>query len=226
MLALLGSGEYLPAVDIIDRNLIARLDAPARVVCLPTAAGPEGERVVGSWMQRGIDHFERLGASASALPVIDRASAHDRAHATAIDSANFVYLSGGNPLYLAETLAGTPVWEAIIGVHQRGGVLAGCSAGAMIMGERIAGLTGSREGFNLLPGTLIIPHFDEFIGRMSRIMRLFSDQSIKMIGIDGRTALVVEGDHYDVVGSGGVTLFSKGANTRYTQGAVPAEMLR
>ena len=46
MLALVGSGEYLPAMAPVDRNLLARLDETPRVVCLPTAAGTKGpERI-------------------------------------------------------------------------------------------------------------------------------------------------------------------------------------
>ena len=45
MLALVGSGEYLPGVDPIDRYLLSQLKDPPRVVCLPTAAGTEGPTV-------------------------------------------------------------------------------------------------------------------------------------------------------------------------------------
>jgi len=44
MLALVGSGEYLPTMEPVDRQLIARLDAAPSVVCLPTAAGQEVDR--------------------------------------------------------------------------------------------------------------------------------------------------------------------------------------
>ncbi len=40
-IALVGSGEYLPPMEAVDRDLIRRLEKPARVVCLPTAAGKE-----------------------------------------------------------------------------------------------------------------------------------------------------------------------------------------
>ena len=47
MLALVGSGEYLPPMDPVDRILLSRLPGPPRVVCLPTAAGTEGAERIG-----------------------------------------------------------------------------------------------------------------------------------------------------------------------------------
>lgn len=225
MLALVGSGEYLPEVDIIDQTLISRLTAPVRVVCLPTAAGREGDAMIQSWMQKGVTHFNRLGVTVTGVPVIDAATAHSQTYADAVRQANFVYLSGGHPGYLADCLDGSPVWDAILGVHLQGGIVAGCSAGAMIMGERISGPGGNRNGFNLLPGTVIIPHFDEFPGIVTRVMRFFSGSSLTMLGIDGRTALVVDNGRYEVLGSGHVTVFNGSGHTAYHHGPIPTTAL-
>ena len=75
MLALVGSGEYLPPIAPLDRALINRLAAPVRVVCLPTAAGTEGPERIAYWSRLGVKHFSGLGVQVQALPVIDRASA-------------------------------------------------------------------------------------------------------------------------------------------------------
>lgn len=223
MLALLGSGEYLTAVDGIDQYLISRLPEPARVVCLPTAAGLEGDQVIDSWMSKGIQHFNRLGTAVSGVRIHDKASAHDLRWVEMIQQANFVYLSGGNPGYLADVLEDSPAWEAILAVHQRGGVVAGCSAGAMIMGEKIQGPMGGRAGFNLLPGRIIIPHFNEFPGILSRIMRLVTDKAMTIVGIDGLTALVVEGDHFSVVGASQVTIIGNARTRHFSAGPLPAD---
>ncbi len=168
MLALVGSGEYLPPIEPLDRDLIARLREPPRVVCLPTAAGSEGPERIDYWMRLGVEHFTRLGAQVRALPVIDRSSADDPKLAAEIAGANFVYLSGGNPGYLYRTLAGSGAWEAILSVLAGGGILAGCSAGAMVLGEKIIGFPRLGAGFNFLPGVTVMPHFDEIPGAMTR----------------------------------------------------------
>ena len=77
VLALVGSGEYLSPMEPVDQYLMDKLKQPPRVVCLPTAAGNEGEERIAYWSDLGIDHFARLGASVEALPVIDRESANN-----------------------------------------------------------------------------------------------------------------------------------------------------
>lgn len=220
-IALVGSGEYLPPIEPLDRELIRRLGAPARVVCLPTAAGKEGPERIGYWMQLGIDHFTRLGAQVEAVPVIDRVSADEPALAERIAQANFIYLSGGKPDYLYKTLNGSRAWSAIQSVLDRGGLLAGCSAGAMIMGEKIYAFPGTRPGFDLVPGALIIPHFDEIPAAMVKTAQLSIGHKLTLVGIDGNTALVRNGAGYEVLGAGGVTVWSPTGKTRYTQGPLP-----
>ncbi len=139
-LALVGSGEYLPLMEPVDRLLLARLAGEARVVCLPTAAGTEGAERIRYWSDLGVAHFAGLGARAEAVGVIDRESAHDASCVARIESANFVYLSGGKPQYLYDTLVGSPTWAAIMRVLEGGGVVAGCSAGAMICGTAFGAL--------------------------------------------------------------------------------------
>jgi cyanophycinase len=220
MLALIGSGEYLPPMEPVDRYLLNQLPGPARVVCLPTAAGTEGQARLKYWMDLGVEHFTQLGVQVEAVEIATRAHAHEPRLVEPINLANFIYLSGGKPDYLYKTLEGTLAWEAIINVHQRGGVVAGCSAGAMIMGEGIMGMRGVSEGFGLLPGVMIMPHFDEISGWMVRTARLFAGKRFTLVGIDGNTALVQEGETQKVVGIGGVTVFRKDGSQRYAGGEV------
>jgi hypothetical protein len=70
MIALLGSGEYLPIMDDVDRYLLANcgVDAQARkprVVCLPTAAGREGDASVTRWSGREPFSMIATGVAAS-----------------------------------------------------------------------------------------------------------------------------------------------------------------
>ena len=218
MLALVGSGEYLPPMEPVDRYLINRLKGPPRVVCLPTAAGQEGDERIEYWSSLGVEHYSRLGAKVEAVPVIDRASADDEALAETVAGANFVYLSGGKPRYLYETLEGSLTWKAILSVLENGGVLAGCSAGAMILGEKFYGVPGWKSGFNFIPGVTILPHFDEIPQPRIKSIRESIEDDLTLLGIEGNTALLKSGEQYEVVGIGGVTLWNRTEKTRYTHG--------
>jgi cyanophycinase len=223
MIALVGSGEYLPPMEPVDRILLGRVPTPPRVVCLPTAAGTEGPERIAYWARLGEEHFTRLGAPVRSLPVVDRASANDPALAGLVAEANFAYLSGGKPAYLFATLEGSLVWEAILAVLRKGGLLAGCSAGAMILGEAFFGFSSRarNQGFRLLPDATVIPHYDEIPEWMIAPVRGWISHGLTLVGIEANTALFRDGAQMEVLGSGGVTVWNRAGKIRYTQGAMP-----
>jgi cyanophycinase-like exopeptidase len=229
LIALLGSGEYLPVMQPIDAHLLkaARKDqARPRVACLPTAAGREGQPSWRKWMVMGERHFRDLNAEVTALPVIDRASANATRWATEITRADLIYFSGGDPHYLYKTLRDTAVWHAIGAARERGAALAGCSAGAMILGHelpnfRAAGLTQTRA-FGLLPVRLIFPHFDrwrDWRGPALSVLRAQLNARDVVLGIDEDTALVGRAhEPWTVMGRQTVTLITKHATRTYQSG--------
>jgi len=223
ILALVGSGEYLPPMEPVDRLLLGHLNDTPRVVCLPTAAGNEGPQRLGYWARLGLEHFARLGVQAEAVGVIDRASAENETLAARIRAANFVYLSGGKPGYLYESLKGTRSWAAIESVLSRGGVVAGCSAGAKIFGERFPNFPIPwpwHPAFNYLPGAVVMPHFDEINSGFISVIKTMVGTAA-LVGIDGNTALVRHNGQFTVVGSGGVLVWNT-RKQRYLTGAAVA----
>jgi len=226
MLALIGSGEYLPRMEPVDRQLLGLFEYDPHVVCLPTAAGTEGDAMIDSWAKRGEEHFTRLGTSVESVRIWDRATANDPAYAARISAANLVYLSGGKPAYLYETLKESLAWEAITGVLQKGGLLVGCSAGAMIQGERFLGFrrSGQQAGFGLWPGVTVIPHFDEIPSAIISSMRLVIGKEATIIGIEGNTAFVQRDGQYEVFGQG-VTVWSAEHKVRHTAGVIEDDIL-
>src|SRR5215510_14958482 len=163
LIALVGAGEYLPVMEDVDRYLLSSANSGIpRVVCLPTAAGQEGDESVGRWSRMGEEHFRKLGADVTAIRIIDKASADDSQFESALENANLIYFSGGNPLHLFQTMQGSRAWTAMQKAWSHGAVYAGCSAGAMILSKRIPSfrLAGTLEGFGIVPAKFIIPHFD------------------------------------------------------------------
>jgi cyanophycinase len=230
LIALVGSGEYLPVMDEVDRFLLAHCGAQGRsprVVCLPTAAGQEGQPSWKRWMQMGEQHFRCLGADVSALPIIDRASADDAQYASVLQAADLVYFSGGNPLYLFETLNGSRAWDAAQEAWGRGAVYAGCSAGAMILGQEIPNFRTiaftSVYAFGLLSAHMIFPHFDRWkLVRAAMLnplrRRLKADEYA--LGVDEETALVgrLDTPEWRVLGRQTVSVITKGAVQVYKSG--------
>lgn len=227
LIALLGSGEYLPVVDPIDRRLLSSTGkAHPRVVCLPTAAGQEGPVSVGRWMGMGVAHFARLGAEVQALEVIDRASADSAAHADAVRAADLIYFSGGNPRYTHATLDGTAVWAAVGEARARGAALAGCSAGAMILGgwipERFSLNPHFMAAFGLLPNCVVLPHFDRLPARNVAVATIRKNlhPDAYALGIEENTALVGRpGDGWEVMGVGAVFVMTRSGSIEHRPGA-------
>lgn len=228
LINLVGSGEYLPAMRDVDRYLLESLPLngrKARVACLATAAGREGDNSVNRWLSMGLKHFRDLGAEVSPVRVVDHESANDPQWDPMLESADLIYFSGGDPGYLYETLKGSLAWSAARRAWERGAIYAGCSAGAMILGTYIPGLrlSGVQEGFGIVPVTYIIPHFDAIPAIWKPVvfgLRRQLNAGERMIGIDEDTALIGRlGGEWTVKGKGSVHIFNGGDNqTSYASG--------
>ena len=225
-LALVGAGEFLDSMSAVDEQLLERAGG-SNVVILPTASAPDGPGVPERWIALGVEHFARLGAQADGLLVLDRAACDDAAHADRIRAANLVYFSGGKPDYLRQTLVDTAVWAAVREVFERGGVLAGCSAGAMILGGYVPEfslrigvpwINRWQAAFALVPQAVVVPHYNEFPEVMMKLMFGRRPPGSYLIGVDGHTALVGYDQVWQVLGTGRVTVRHGREVKHYTAG--------
>jgi len=166
-IALVGSGEYLPIMQTFEAELLS-MGPSHRYVQIPTAAGRESESRLSYWKELGREQADRIGAEQIFLPVFTREDAMREDLARQIDGAGLIYLSGGDPHHLAETMIGTPVWEAIERNWRAGTSLAGCSAGAMALGPDIPHFRKMKAegsiGLGVLPHIRVIPHYNKFFG--------------------------------------------------------------
>ena len=224
-LALIGSGEYLPVMLDIERDLMA--GRGARYVQLATAAAPEGDDSLRRWHSLGAQQAARLGAEQVVVDVRTREDAFDEGLATLVEGAALVYLSGGNPVHLAETLRGTPVWDAIRTAWQSGAALAGCSAGAMAMSGWVPSLrhprSGAVDGLGVLPHVRVIPHFDRMAGWMPDIVARYlvpEAEGATVVGVDEDTALVGGPHEWTVRGRQHVWVLTHQGRTGYADGEV------
>lgn len=203
--ALVGSGEFLEVMVPVDAELLA--GRPQRAVFLPTAAAQEGPKRVAYWLELATAHYLAMGVEPVPLEVLDRNDAERDELAGKVAGAGLVYLSGGNPGYLAETLAGTAVWRAILGAWRSGAALAGCSAGACALSRVAVDFARPHrfdgQGLAVVPQLVVLPHFDRFenwVPGLAASMLARTPPDAVLVGIDEETALVGGGDQFAVRG--------------------------
>ena len=226
-IALVGSGEFLPAMSEIDAALLAATgrDRP-RVAILPTASWPDGEDVFRRWAAMGAEHFAGLGAEVEPVLVRDRFDADDDAYAQAIGEADLIYLSGGKPGHVSGSLVGTAVGAALVAAHARGATIAGCSAGAMTIAGRHWDMRAKRlfwplrwrSGLGLVAGATVIPHYDAFPEAFAAMIVLQAPHDLATIGIDEETAIVGNDGAWQVQGRGRATVWHGRHRERYRAG--------
>lgn len=227
--ALVGAGEFLPAMAAFDAELLASTGrARPRVAILPTASFPDGEDVFLRWAEMGVAHFSGLGAEVEPVLVRDRDGASDPAAAQAVGEADLVYLSGGKPGYLRRALDGTDVGRALEAAHERGAVLAGCSAGAMVLAgytfdPRVRMLPWPlrwERGLGLATGLSVVPHYDAWPEPLSALIALQAPRSSAVLGIDEQTAVVGRDGSWQVHGAGRVTVWRGRHRERFRAGEI------
>jgi cyanophycinase len=208
-----GGAEFHGAMARPDRRAIelaGGADAPVGII--PTAAAPDNNhRRAGG---NGIRWFRRLGAThVTLVPLVDRPSADDPALAAAVRPLRLIYLLGGFPHYLGQTLAGSRCWEAMLEAYRGGAVLGGSSAGAMVLCQHYYDPDAGRiaDGLNLIPRACIIPHHNRFgQGWAAQLVAMLPTDVI--IGIDEQTGLLDDraDGRWTVYGKGAVTLYAAG----------------
>jgi len=204
LVALVGGDEFRRQAAEVDKYVVQRLGRPrVRVAILPAAARENAPLAA----ENGVRHFRGLGVEAAAVMVIDRPSANDERLVAELDGVDLVYIAGGDPYYLLDTLRDSLAWRRISDAVARGGALAGSSAGAMVLGETMHFHRGSIEALNLLPGICVLPHFERWgADALPNLRESFSGFDLTLLGIDGATGCVGWGKEWEVVGPGAVTV--------------------
>ena len=227
--ALVGAGEFLPAMSAFDAGLLASTGrSRPRVAILPSASFPDGEEVFQRWAAMGVAHFSELGAEVEPVLVRDRAGADDPAAVQALGEADLIYLSGGKPGHLRRTLDGSEVSRALLAAHERGAILVGCSAGAMVLAGyafdfRIRLMPWPLRwgrGLGCAAGVSVVPHYDAFPEPMSALIALQAPRGSVVLGIDEDTAVVGRDGAFQVHGASRVTVWRGRRRERFRAGEV------
>jgi cyanophycinase len=201
-------------------ELAGGFDASVRII--PAAAAPDNNhRRAG---RNGVNWFKKLGAvNVAALSLIDRKSADDPVVVKSLQRSKMVYMLGGFPRHLAQSLDGSDSWQAILAAHRSGAVIAGSSAGAMILCDHYYDPYEKNilNGLGLIADACILPHHDTF-GKNWAAELAQRLAGVILIGIDEQTGMLNDGPNgrWQVYGdrSVGVTLYKNDRQTHIAPG--------
>ena len=222
-IVLQGGAEFNGRMAQSDRRSLALAGGNrARVAILPTAAVPDRNHQRAG--ENGRRWFSSLGSGrVEVLPLIDSLSAADPELGKSIIASDLIYLLGGFPGYLAQTLGGSAAWSAVRAAYERGAVVAGSSAGAMVLCEKLYDPYRRQvvRGLGLVPGCCLVPHHDT--SGHKRVAGLQKElPGLTIIGIDEQTGMIDDGPQrqWNVYGRGVVTIYRQHNARQYKPGTL------
>ncbi len=196
---LICGGGTLPD-SIRDRFVELAGGREARIVVIPTAAGPQnsmarGELSLVPWKSRRVRSLQLLHAQ-------DKSDVSNPEFVRPLEGATGVWINGGSQSWLSLYYAGTAVEKQLQALLDRGGVIGGTSAGAAIMSRVMIARGRDRaeieRGFDLLPGVVIDQHFLKR-NRMTRLAGAVEmHPDLIGLGIDEGTAVEVDVRHHSL----------------------------
>lgn len=207
-LALVGGAEWREGCSF-DATLL-EASGNAEVTILPTAAAYEHPERAAEWAER---YFDGLGAKAKRLMVLSRGDAEDDANVAAVRESRFLYLSGGSPMHLRSVLKDSRLWQALVATWREGAVLAGSSAGAMVLCDPMVDPRGGAFtlGLGLVAQMTVIPHHNTWSPEKARRTIHLAPRGLAIAAIDEQTALLRAPDGtWRAEGTGQVVVFCNG----------------
>ena len=222
-LIIIGGHEDKKGDKLILKLLADRIGSGKLVVAtiassLPAEMWEEYERLFRGLGIRHVHHLE----------VTSREEAKSEAKYGILDDAAGVFFTGGDQLKLTSLLGDSPVYERLKEIYERGGIIAGTSAGASVVCEtmlvsgggdessRIGTKVAMAPGFGMISGVIIDQHFAQR-GRIGRLIGAVAQNPRMLgIGIDENTAIVCDPTNcFQVLGEGAVYVVD-GQDISYT----------
>jgi cyanophycinase len=207
-LIIIGGGEDREGERVILREVAQHLNGGKLVLATVASHQPEGyfDIYQKAFADLGIEDLVELYVN-------DRAETLDPEKLRLFDGAAGVFFSGGDQLRISSQIGDTPIEQRVREIHERGGLIAGTSAGASMMSETmlVKGTSGESykigdlhmaPGLGLVRDVIIDQHFAER-GRFGRLFGAVAHNPRELgIGIDEDTALVLQGSRFEVIGNG------------------------
>lgn len=187
----------------------------AKIVVIPTAFVRNNKidtmLLKRNFKEYGIPNFTILHTS-------DSIEANTDDFVKPIKEATGVYFTGGRHWRIADSYLNTKVHEELLKLLDRGGVIAGSSAGATIQGSFLARgdtknnqiMMGDHEvGFGFLSNITIDQHVLTRNRQFDMFTILKNKPELLGVGIDESTAIIVKGDILEVIGESYVLIYDQ-----------------
>ena len=214
-----GGGNRAAMTEILSTFVEAAGGKDAKIVVVPTAASSSEDYDYANYRMADALRSRFKVKDVTVVHTHDRKEADTEKFVAPIKRATGVWFSGGRQWRFTKAYRGTKAETAFRGVLERGGAIAGSSAGATIQGSFLArGDSGGNTimigdfqyGFGYLRNTAIDQHIVPRKRQLDMI-KVLEDPDGKMkpeydreamlgLGIDEDTAIVVQGDTFEVIG--------------------------
>ena len=185
----------------------------AKIVVIPTA-NVINNRIDTVRIQR---RFQRFGfSSVTILHTSDPKEANKESFIKPLKEATGIYFSGGRQWRIADGFLNTKAHKEMFKLLDRGGVIAGSSAGATIQGSYLARgdsrnnqiMMGDHEvGLGFISNIAIDQHVIARNRQFDMFQILKNRPELLGIAIDESTAIVVKGDTFKVIGESYVIMY-------------------
>ncbi|PTM05788.1 MAG: cyanophycinase [Bacteroidetes bacterium] len=210
----IGGGEIGDTSIMKEFRKLAGGDA-AKIVVIPTAF-VRNNKIDTMLLKR---NFKEYGIpNFTILHTTDSIEANTDDFVKPIKEATGIYFTGGRHWRIADSYLNTKVHEELSKLLDRGGVIAGSSAGATIQGSYLARgdtknnqiMMGDHEvGFGFISNITIDQHVLTRNRQFDMFTILKNKPELLGIGIDESTAIIVKGDILEVIGESYVLIYDQ-----------------
>jgi cyanophycinase len=199
------------------------------VFILPMASEEADSAIIWSgeqFLKKGITNVSGFNFKAGVVA--------EKKYLDSLENASLIYISGGDQARFMKAVTGSPVFNAIHNAFEKGAVIAGTSAGAAVMSNKM--ITGNElrnseyhetfrriesqniefaEGLGLIKNAIIDQHFVARSRHNRLLTAVLENPKLPGIGIDEATAVLVKGNEAEVIGNSQVIVFrNKGKGTK------------
>lgn len=212
--------ESVEVLDQITRHMQGKRDARMAVMTIATSDS-EGavDKYNALFRSIGIKHVDVVN-------VAQREDAFAESSLKKIGTAEAIFFTGGDQLNITSLMGGSPLHNQLYERLQEGVLIVGTSAGAAMMSSSmiISGKSDSpprvggveiAPGMDMIKDTIIDSHFSQR-GRHGRLLTAIAHYpQVLGVGIDERTAIVMQNGQFTVIGEGTITVMD-GSQMRHT----------